>query len=497
MSLQVVRFQGRHSRQRSGHALALLAVLLPVLIGIVALIVDAGMMMQRGRFLQHVTDAAAAAAAFELRSDRPSSAAIATARELVLTDNELPDAHVEVHIPPATGDFAGRQGYVEVVSAIIHRPHFMPILDSVLERRIAVRAVAGIDAVTTGAAIVVLDPDPAPLSIPPLPALPLPSLPALLAGFEVEGLGRLTVDGAVLVNTAWGGVDENGNPAGATSGPPYAVTCMPILPLTRLLAPDIRVVGGVDDPDNYQSSAGGTHPLQANRLPVPDPYAGLPAPTTSSDPTNVRTTLRGGVRIVGLPLIGPPVTLRPGVYEYISVVSGIVNFEPGIYIIRNVDPLTQTSLSMVAGTVNANGVMFYITDSPSYNGVSGGPDSADGEASPTSAGPLNLLPSVLIQGSLLGSGLSPLQDADSPFDGLLIYQRRHDRRPIVLIHQSLLGAGDLAGAVYAKWGHVIFVGNGTYDLRFACGTMRVLTLFNSRLRPSRLFPPAQDVLLVE
>jgi hypothetical protein len=60
-----------------------------------------------------------------------------------------------------------------------------------------------------------------------------------------------------------------------------------------------------------------------------------------------------------------------------------------------------------------------------------------------------------------------------------------------------VGSGGFSGAVYAKWGHVVFVGNGVYDARFVCGTMRVLTLFDSTLAPSRLFPPARDVLLVE
>ena len=152
---------------------------------------------------------------------------------------------------------------------------------------------------------------------------------------------------------------------------------------------------------------------------------------------------------------------------------------------------------MVAGTVNAQGVMFYITNSPTYNGVSGAPDVNDGETSPSTSGAAHLVPSVLIQASLLGSGISPLANPGSPFDGIVIYQRRHDRRPIALIHQSLLGAGELSGAIYAKWGHLIFVGNGAYDLRFVCGTLRILTLFNTTLEPSRLFPPARDVLLVQ
>ncbi len=65
------------------------------------------------------------------------------------------------------------------------------------------------------------------------------------------GLGPLSVNGAVLVNNQWGGVDQNGNPAGSGSGPPYGACCMPLLPLTTLAALNIRVVGGVDNQKNY------------------------------------------------------------------------------------------------------------------------------------------------------------------------------------------------------------------------------------------------------
>jgi hypothetical protein len=489
------RWTKRRRLPRTGAALVLLALGLPMIIAILGLVLDGGLMMDEGRNLQHATDAAATAAAMDLRLGKSASVAVATANEFLRNANDFPDANVTVHIPPITGRFAGQGGYVEVVAELIYRPRFMPVLDGLGARTLRSHAVAGAASVTTGSAIVVLDPHPDELSVAPLPTLP--PLPTITAGFEIEGLGNFSVDGAVLVNTEWGGVDENGAPAGDESAPPYGLACMPVLPITRLRARDIRVAGGVDAPSNYENfQAGQRSPLQANRLPVPDPYAGLPAPTTSTDPTNVSPVLRGGVTVAGVPLIGPPVTLQPGIYEYIRVVSGIVTFAPGIYVIRNIDPATQMSLQLNAGTVNAQGVLFYITNAPGYDGVSGDPDASDGAMRPASGGGSHVTPSVFIQASLLGSGVSGLNDPDSPFDGMIIYQRRHDRRPIVIAHQNLLG-GDFAGTVYAKWGHVSFIGNGTYDARFVCGSMRVLTLFDSTLSPSNFLPPARDVLLVE
>jgi Flp pilus assembly protein TadG len=492
----MIPFGAAPRRRREGKVLVMLAILLPSLCGIAGLVFDGGLMMDERRDLQHAVDAAATAAATDLRLGKSAAIATSTATAFVRDENGFSDATVTVHIPPAQGPFAGRTGFVEVESERKYHSLFMKILDSVAERTMYARAVAGVDDVTAGAAVVVLDPDPAMVSVQSVGTLPV--LPTLTAGFEIEGAGEFFVDGAVLVNTEWGGVDENGDPAGEGPGPPYGAACMPVLPTTGLRARDIRVVGGVDDPDNYANfESGEESPLQANRLPVPDPYASLPVPTVSSDAGNVSSVTRGGVTVAGLPVIGPPVTLQPGVYEYIRIVSGVANFQPGVYIIRGKDPITQVSLCMLAGTINAQDVLFYITDSATFDGVSGNPDASDAETSPAGGQETSLVPSVVIQASLLGSGISGLADASSPFNGMVIYQRRHDRRPIVIAHQNLVGSGDFSGTVYAKWGHVVFIGNGVYDARFVCGTMRVLTLFDSTLAPSNLFPPARDVLLVE
>jgi Flp pilus assembly protein TadG len=498
-SISVTKIRRRKSRAcatRAGNVLVLLAILLPSLLGIVGLAIDGGLMMAEYRALQHATDAAATAAAMDLRLGKSNATATAIANELIHDANQLPSANVAVRIPPTSGTFAGQAGYVEVEAVSNYRSRFMPIVGGLLNNTLRTRAVAGNSNVTSGGAVVILDPDPADLSIPPLPGVP--ALPELIAGLEIEGVGRLSVDGAVFVNNGWGGVDENGDPAGNSAGPPYGVSCMPVLSTTQLSARDIRVVGGVDDQDNYDNFVNGkASPLQANRLPVPDPYEGLAVPTTTSDSTNVNTTLRASVTVTGLPIIGPPVTLRPGIYQYIRVSSGIANFQPGVYIIRGIDPATQRSLSMEAGTVNAQGVLFYITNSAGYDGISGAPDANDSESPPAIPGTSSLPPSVFIQAGLLGSGISGLASAGSPFNGMVIYQRRQDRRPIVIAHQNLVGSGAFSGVVYAKWGHVTFVGNGTYNARFVCGTMRVLTLFNSTFAPTQLFPPAKDVLLVE
>ncbi len=556
---------GRPSRR--GNILVMLAILLPVLIGMVGLVIDGGMMMDQRRDLQHATDAAATTAATELRLAHGSAAATAAATAAVQVAHEIAAAEVTVHIPPITGPFAGNPDFVEVASAAVYRTKFMPILGGALDRPLQARSVAGVRDATAEAAIVVLDPQPAGIAVASastivanvnlaslvnqlplgsvltplglggllngirsnivstldgvatglLSDLTLPALPTLTAGFEVEGLGRLKVDGAIHVNTEWGGKDEHDQPVGVNAPLPYAAACMPLLATTRVHARDLRVVGGIDAIGNYEAyQPGGSHPVQANRLPVPDPLRELAPPTipgaanyghvvlvklVSLGPvlSSLSALLQGLLQPLLEPILLNPAPLNPGVYDSLTIVSlGEVKFNPGVYVIRNRSPITQMSLCVVGGWVKAEGVMFYVTDSAAYNAASGAPDLADNHG----AAPANLLgsvvPSVLLAPLLPGSTISGFNSAGSPFDGMLLYQRRVDRRPIVISGLRLLGGGALSGAIYAKWGHVIFLGGaGTYDLRFVCGTMRVLTVGETTLAPSKKFAAARDVYLVE
>jgi hypothetical protein len=44
---------------------------------------------------------------------------------------------------------------------------------------------------------------------------------------------------------------------------------------------------------------------------------------------------------------------------------------------------------------------------------------------------------------------------------------------------------------------VILAGRGTYNVRFACGTMRVLGVLGCLIDPDGLLPPVREVFLVE
>jgi Putative Flp pilus-assembly TadE/G-like len=476
--------------------LVILAITLPLLIGIAGLVLDTSILFAAHRNLQSAADAAATSAAMTIYQGGTVAAANAAATTAVQSDNTLSDATVAVNIPPMSGPYAGSAGYTQVVLSRKASTFLIQVLSGSSTQTIQATATAGAQASTAGGAICLLDPNPPGITVNLAPVAPLAlTLPPLLGGLQVLGLGQLQVNGAVLDNNQWGGLDQNGNPAGSGPAPPCAASCTPLIALTNVAAKDIRVVGGVDNPHNFGSiTAGQPTPLRCNALPVPDPYRSVPAPTTAADPVNVVNTQYGGVTVIGLPLL-PAKTFNPGVYDWIEIVSGSVTFNPGVYIIRGVNPITQVALNVVAGTVTANGVMFYITNTTNYSPASGAPDSGDGNAVPPAGAP-NLIPSVVIA-SLLGSNYSGLNDPSSPFNGMLIYQRRIDRRPIVLADETLILGGNLGGTVYAKYGQAIFAAAGTFNLRFATGSMLCLNVLQCTLNPTQFMPPAMDVYLVQ
>ena len=481
---------------RGGKTLVLIVVLLPSMLAVLGLVTDGGLLWGVERRLQDAADAASTAAAFALRDGQFAATAATVARQYIADRHGLPDAAVTVNIPPTSGPFAGRADYVGVEVTQTRSTYISKIIDGLAERDVSVYSVAGVDDATAPAAIVVLDPNPASLAV--LGIGGLPSLPAIRAGLEIEGVGQLTVDGAVLVNTGWGGLSQHHKPCGLGFGPPYSIACMPLLPTTQLRAVDIRCAGGVDNPNHYGAlDPAADSPLKTDRLLTHDPFGPLPPPSTASDAANVSTLYRGGVTVAGLPLIGPPATLHPGVYDWIDVVSGIVHFSPGVYIIRGRNPVTNLSLSLVAAEVQALGVLFYITNSAGYDASSGAPDASDGDDAPAGGGVGSLLPSAVVNNLLLGSNITGLDDPASPYDGMVIYQRRHDRRPIVVAQTSFLSTGGISGQVYAKWGHVALLGDGQYDLSIVAGTARVITLGTTHIAPQAPLPPARDVYLVE
>ena len=176
---------GRRSPRPAGKVLVLVMISMSAILGIVGLVFDAGMMMTEAQNLKQAADAAATAGAMDLRLGKTSAAATNTATSYLQVLNGLSDAQVSINIPPLQGSFAGRSGYLEIVATRQYFTRVSQILGANPNQTLTARSVSGYQPSTATTAIMVLDPNPAALSLGAIPSV-LPSLPALIGGLEVR-----------------------------------------------------------------------------------------------------------------------------------------------------------------------------------------------------------------------------------------------------------------------------------------------------------------------
>ncbi|HUT14607.1 MAG TPA: TadE family protein [Thermoguttaceae bacterium] len=473
--LRFPRFPGRRRKAKSkGAVLVWFAMLLTLMLGMVGLVIDAGMLLSTYRHAQNAADAAAMAAAYDLMFGRPKSEATATAITFVKEHNGLSGApDPVVNIPPADGPYAGASNYVEVIAGSPMRTFFIHLLPGISrENTVRARAVGGFEMVASGAGVCVLDPNARP-------------------GLDVGGGGILNVRGLVIDNSEGGGLDENGDPV--DNGNKQVAASVSNNALLR--ATEIRVVGGVNNPDNFQNYDPGdpTNVLHCNQLPVPDPLLYLPTPTVDN---GVDSTFRGAPQASNTNLklgdqnadaVEPMnyidtsdpanhvMVLHPGIYQSISVTGGNVRFEPGIYVLRPAANTTNT-LKITGGNVEAQGIMFYNTGD-NYDPQTGLPDAADYDQPPPAADGANF-GAVTINAAMQFAPIDTEQyfyDRDvSAFDGMLFYQRRRNTATADI--QGNSEEGDLSGTMYAKWARFKLAGQGTYDAQFFVGSLEVTGL---------------------
>jgi Flp pilus assembly protein TadG len=422
-----VRVRGR---PLSGAILAIVAILLPVLLGMVGLVIDGGLLMAAHRQARNAADAGALAAAMDLLAGRASSVAGHTATTYVQQYNGMQNSQVTVNIPPASGPHKGSWDYAEV---IVSRPSptiFIQVLGLNADPVVVGRSVAGYRPIQSPVRVLALN-------------------PAARPGLDVGGGGSVLVNGPVATNSEGGGVDQFGQSvANGNTG-----TAASVSNNATFRATSIRTVGGVNNPANFQhwdTMLSGT-PLRAKSGPQPDPFMYLPPPTTATgaDPTD-----RGSVNITG----NVTATLLPGVYSSLAINSGTITIAPGIYIIRGGD------LKITEQDVVADGVMFYLTGSD-YDVHTGYPDVTDYEAKPPASG------NASFGSATINAGLhfTAYDDPSSPFHGMLFYQRRLNTREFSI--QGNSAAGDLKGTIYAKWASLKISGQGTYNAQFVTGSL--------------------------
>jgi hypothetical protein len=313
---------------RRGNALALVGVCLVPILGVLALVLDGGLLMIERRRAQTIVDAAALSAAPSLYNNYPQlttatpdpggkakAAALAIAASNGYT-NDGTSSIVTVNIPPTSRSYTTTLGYVEVIAQSSQSHGFSAIWSS---GRISVgaRAVArGISQAYTNAGLLVLD-------------------PSAQGALTLTGGASLTSNAPVIVDSHSTKAIVGSSTAGVT-------------------APEIDITG------NYslsgQASLNGT--VITGKTPTPDPLANLPTP----DPTSMTSQSSSGLSISGATM-----TLSPGVYTGGISLSGgaAVTLKPGIYYIKG-GGFKMSGSSSLTGT----GVMIYNDPASSSDAIS-------------------------------------------------------------------------------------------------------------------------------
>jgi Putative Flp pilus-assembly TadE/G-like len=108
-----------------GTVTALVAIGLPVLIGVAALGLDAGLVYLQRRQAQSIADGAATAGAYQLYLSSSNTSGATTAATTFASNRGA--TNTTVSIPPTSGLFSGKSNYVEVTLSITH-PRFFSAL---------------------------------------------------------------------------------------------------------------------------------------------------------------------------------------------------------------------------------------------------------------------------------------------------------------------------------------------------------------------------------
>jgi hypothetical protein len=395
---------------RRGKVVVLVALCLVPLIGFVALAVDGGMLLSDQRKAQRGADTAALAAATDLYKNWYTQAGVDPsphypAKESALTtaaangfSNDGVNSTVTVHIPPQSGPFAGRKGYVEVLIISYQTRYFSAIWGSG-SLQVTARAVARGTFTPSSPGILILD-------------------PTDNNTLDVTASGNVTVTngGAIDVDSK----SANGGATCTNTG--------------NIVADTINLS---DNTYNHSNSGTLIGQINLDVPPTPDPLSSLPEPAKPAFPTLPASVLallgsnystNNGVNDSGNQ--GRTIDLYPGYYAGIRVTGNdqIVLHDnadgsPGIYYIDS-QGLSITN----AGGITGSNVLLY------------------------SAGTANI--------SLTGSGSISLSPPTSGiYKGITLFQERTSNKDINITCQ---GNMDMSGTFYAAAAKVNITGSGGY-----------------------------------
>ncbi|MAI90129.1 MAG: hypothetical protein CBB65_06790 [Hyphomonadaceae bacterium TMED5] len=241
--------------QKSGNTVILFAVLLPLLVGSLALVADFGLWRQSAQRLQLFADTAAVAAAHETYlTDDPAELNFIALGMLHENGLDISDATIAVHSPPVSGRYVGEEG-VQVIVTQTQEQFFSSIF------------MGGAIDISREAVAVIVEPG------EPLCVLALDEMAD--GGLEISGTADVGVSQcAVQANSSHAnGVDMNGS--------------------ATLFAACVYSAGGVNNPENISMSLcsapktgwrTASDPYRS--VDVPAGIASMPCQTQSHGPRN-------------------------------------------------------------------------------------------------------------------------------------------------------------------------------------------------------------------
>jgi Putative Flp pilus-assembly TadE/G-like len=330
--------QRKRWQYRRGVVAPLVALCLIAMLGIVALVIDAGLMEDRKRHLQGAADAAALAAATDIFTNwyqgtpaamgkdpqgTAKASAVGIAKRCGYTDDGGVTTTVTVNIAnakvghvnpsyPTTDGIAFPDGYAEVIITYKEPARFITIF-GMSQNTVSARALARGRYVGTGDGVILLDPHAS-------------------GALTVKGSGN---SGGITVNNGDITIDSDSQTAGVTSGSHAIVTSQ----------------NGFYTRGNVSGNFLGG-PIVPGSPPLPDPLRALPAPTAAA--LNLPTQTYPS---------GSDYTMSPGVYTGGFQPSGNVTLKPGIYIING-----DIKMAGQGNSVTGVGVMIYFTGGFSTTG---------------------------------------------------------------------------------------------------------------------------------
>jgi hypothetical protein len=318
----------RTNARRRGQVLAFVCVCVLGLVGILAITFDGGVLMQERRRVQAAAEASAMAAAVDLFEhyhtnygkdpDGTAEASAQTTAKANGYDNNTADVNVLVNIPPRSGPYVGKDGYVEVIITHNVKRGFSTVFGTG-RLPVEARAVARGAYPAVSDAILILN----------------TTVPSALT---VSGNGSVGVVGAPIhVNSS------DAEAAVSTGG-------------GAVVADPTDIVGG------YSVSGSGpgfTGTINTGVRSKPDPLRHLPVPDLSTMTVRSTNKLQHSAATT--------VTLAPGVYQGGISITGLANIilQPGVYYIDGGGFSFNGQ-----GTLSGDGVMIY--NSPASNTASEG-----------------------------------------------------------------------------------------------------------------------------